>query len=242
MLACSKLKNGKSVNALSLPLPLGAFNANALSTDTVAWRDGNKYNPKRVVHYPAKDMKWGLVALRGALHTTHIDAHGVGTFVEPLTGAKWWIMAVPLDHSVGFSQFADVSQFFSEHFDLDKSGEGLWRLEAVLLTPGSRLYVFNSFVFAYIPRLILFSYMRPNTPHAVFTPDHTICEGGHFFTTSTMADTFYGIVHAFVADSYITNTSHPSCWLLLRRIMQLYYIGLVEGKFSEDGKYNILCG
>ncbi len=95
MLACSKLKNGKSVNALSLPLPLGSFNANALSTDTVAWRDGNKYNPEKVVHYPAKDMKWGLVALRGALHTTHIDAHGVGTFVEPLTGAKWWIMAGP---------------------------------------------------------------------------------------------------------------------------------------------------
>ncbi len=43
-------------------------------------------------------------------------------------------------------------------------------------------------------------------------------------------------------NSYITNTSHPSCWLLLRRIMQLYYLGLVEGKFSEDGKYNILYG
>ena len=82
--------------------------------------------------------------------------------------------------------------------------------------------------------------MRPNTPHAVFTPEHTICEGGHFFATTTMADTFYGIVHAFVGNSYITNTDHPSCWLLLRRIMQLYYIGLVDKKFSGDGRYQVL--
>ncbi len=84
--------------------------------------------------------------------------------------------------------------------------------------------------------------MRPNTPHAVFTPEHTICEGGHFFATTTMADTFYGIVHAFVGNSYITNTEHPSCWLLLRRIMQLYYIGLVDKKFSEDGRCQVLPG
>ncbi len=144
MLACSKLKGGKSANALNLPLPLGAFNANALSTDTIAWRDGNKYNPEKVVHYPAESMKWGLAALGGALHPIHIDAHGTGTFVEPLTGAKWWIIAVPLAPSVGFGQFADVTQFFSEYFDLDKSGEGLWRLEAVLLTPGTRMYVSHS--------------------------------------------------------------------------------------------------
>lgn len=139
MLACSKLKNGKSANALDLPLPLGVFNANTLSTDAVAWRDGNKYNPEKIVHYPTKDTKWGLVALAGALHPIHIDALGTGTFLDPLTGAKWWIIAVPLDPSEGFRQFADVSQFFSEYFDLDKSGEGLWKLEAVLLTPGSRL-------------------------------------------------------------------------------------------------------
>ncbi len=139
MLTCSKIKNGKSANALDLPLPLGTFNANILSTDVVAWRDGNKYKPEKVIHYPAKDVKWGLVALAGALHTMHIDAHGAGTFVEPLTGAKWWIIAVPLDPSKGFTQFSDISQFYSEYFDLDKSGEGLWRLEAVLLTPGVRL-------------------------------------------------------------------------------------------------------
>lgn len=139
MLTCSQMKNSKSLNALHLPLPLGTFNANLLSTDVVAWRDGKKYNPEKVIHYPATDTKWGLVALSGALHPIHIDAHGVGTFVEALTGAKWWILAVPLDPSAGFGQFADVSQFFSEYFDLDKSGEGLWRLEAVLLTPGSRL-------------------------------------------------------------------------------------------------------
>ncbi len=150
ILACSKLTNGKSANALDLPLPLGAFNADALSTDTVAWRDGNKYNPEKVVHYPAKDTKWGLVALAGALHAIHIDAHGTGTYVETLTGAKWWIIAVPLAPSAGFGQFADVSQFFSKHFDLDKSGEGLWRLEAVLLKPGTRLYVSNSFDYMYI--------------------------------------------------------------------------------------------
>lgn len=77
--------------------------------------------------------------------------------------------------------------------------------------------------------------MRPNTIHIVFTPEHSICHGGHFYATSTMQDTFYGIVHSFCANMLVTNASHPATRVLLRRIIQLYHLGLVRNEFDHDG-------
>lgn len=65
--------------------------------------------------------------------------------------------------------------------------------------------------------------MRPNTPHAVYTPDHAICHGGHFYATSTIQDTCFGAFHTFVSSSTITNTEHVlDSRCLLRRLLQFY--------------------
>lgn len=65
--------------------------------------------------------------------------------------------------------------------------------------------------------------MRPNTPHAVYTPDHAICHGGHFYATSTIQDTCFGAFHTFVSSSTITNTEHVlDSRRLLRRQLLLY--------------------
>jgi len=77
--------------------------------------------------------------------------------------------------------------------------------------------------------------MRPNSPHAVFTIEHSICHGGHFYAMSCMTDTLFGMTHVFMADSYITNTYHTKSRLLLRRMVIFAYQGLVDQALEDDG-------
>lgn len=78
--------------------------------------------------------------------------------------------------------------------------------------------------------------MKPNTPHAVFTTQHSIAYGGHFYSTSNLQDTFYGIVHCLMGNNLITNTDHPRTRQLLMRMMQYFYKCFVVG-VDEDGEY-----
>ena len=77
--------------------------------------------------------------------------------------------------------------------------------------------------------------MRPNTPHAVYTPENAICHGGHFFASTTLRDTFSGIVHSFMADSYITNNSPKHSRQALRRIVIFYHYALAREMIEVDG-------
>ena len=74
--------------------------------------------------------------------------------------------------------------------------------------------------------------MRPNTPHFVVMPVSAICHGGHFYATSTIRDTIFGIYHMFVASRSITNTEHTrDAHLLLRRlVVYAHYVLVKHGK------------
>ena len=88
---------------------------------------------------------------------------------------------------------------------------------------------------------ISLSYMRPNTPHFVFGMENTICYGGHFYCTSTMQQTLSGVIHSFMLDKFLTNTSHQASRQLLRRILMFYLHGLMDKKISSQGvKLSIL--
>jgi len=79
--------------------------------------------------------------------------------------------------------------------------------------------------------------VRPCRPYAVVTLDHSICEGGHIYTWSTIQDTVYGIFHTFVESQFVTNTEHT--WEskeLLRRIVTYYHLHFVEEKKSQRGE------
>ena len=76
--------------------------------------------------------------------------------------------------------------------------------------------------------------MRPNTPHAVFTPEHCIAYGGHYYSTANLQDTFYGIVHCLIGNNLITNTQHIPSRQLLARMMQYIYKCFVSG-VQDDG-------
>jgi len=77
-----------------------------------------------------------------------------------------------------------------------------------------------------LPHVTHFSFvriMKPNTPHVVFTPEHSIVYGGHFYSASNLQETFFGIVHCFMANDLITNTEHAKTRRVLLRIMQYFY-------------------
>ena len=84
--------------------------------------------------------------------------------------------------------------------------------------------------------------MRPNTPHIVFTLEHTICTGGHFYATSTLQDTLYGLEHNFFLGHLVTNTDHIASRLLLRRFAHFFHKRLIgPNTFMSRKVPNLLC-
>lgn len=83
--------------------------------------------------------------------------------------------------------------------------------------------------------------MQPNTPHFVFGLENTICYGSHHYSTMTMQLTLQGVVHTFILDKFITNTSHFATRSLLRRIVIFYLDGTMGRKIPIDGMNTITC-
>ena len=81
--------------------------------------------------------------------------------------------------------------------------------------------------------------MRPNTLHAVYTPEHAVCRGGHFYATSTIQDTFSGLVHSFVCESFITNSAYPESRYLLIEMINFYHTVLIKECIS-DGEFYLI--
>lgn len=70
--------------------------------------------------------------------------------------------------------------------------------------------------------------MRPNTLHAVYTPEHAVCRGGHYYATSTMQDTFTALVHTFVIDLMVTNATYLESRFVLAEMINFYHNALVR--------------
>ena len=90
----------------------------------------------------------------------------------------------------------------------------------------------------------IFSYMRPNTPHAVLTPKASICHGGFFLSRSNIRATCYGHLMTFSMASIATNTNNSSDSQLLFRKMLAYFREIcIKGEPRKEGKselYSIL--
>ncbi|KAJ3502883.1 hypothetical protein NLJ89_g8689 [Agrocybe chaxingu] len=144
ILECSRMKNGKTLNALNFPMGVSGVRPSPVSSDLCAWRHtaGLPFCKSTGPVYPVDDVQWGLVATDGAFHGWHVDSDGFGTVVEVQTGRKWWVLARPRGDDPDFNDFARIRTFLGE---IDTSAPNLdrWELEAVLLKSGSRL-VFGS--------------------------------------------------------------------------------------------------
>ncbi|CAA7258846.1 unnamed protein product [Cyclocybe aegerita] len=210
----SRKPNGKVLNALECPFsePGDLQMSQPFASDMVAWYatvglpGAGKDTP-----IPVNHLRWGLCSLENAYTPFHIDAEGLCTLVQVMSGAKLWIIAVPKRPVM-----LTIGVFFREHFSFKALNLDDWDVEAVLLHPGTRLL------------------MRPNIVHSVITTGHSICHGGHFYATSTIQETACGLIHSFICCDLITNTTHHPSHLLLRRLMQFFYCGLVMEYPTDD--------
>ncbi|KAH6909845.1 hypothetical protein BKA70DRAFT_1425560 [Coprinopsis sp. MPI-PUGE-AT-0042] len=214
------LEQRKNINALNFPMPPGLRPEilSAIATAYIAWLRTH-HNNMCFSSYPSGQTQWGLLAYNGALHYLHIDAEGFGTWIEVKCGAKLWVIAYPPSNG----QLPSLSDINAYELDSElfcgEPPEG-WTLEAVVLTPGTRLI------------------MAPNTPHAIWTLEDSICHGGHFYTIPALLDTAAGLVHTFIRDGDVTNTSHTAASrLLLRRLVHYFHQSFVINNGSYDASH-----
>ncbi|KAH6887774.1 hypothetical protein BKA70DRAFT_1122083, partial [Coprinopsis sp. MPI-PUGE-AT-0042] len=202
------LANRPIVNALTFPMPPGLRPEQqfTFSSEHIAWLRtlGNHFC---FAPYPTSSTRWSLVAFNGALHYFHIDSDGFGTWVEVKTGLKLWVIARPKDESI--PSFGDVDGFLKVFGQGMSPNPDYWTIEAVVLGPNTRLV------------------MAPNTMHAVWTMENSICYGGHFYAIPTLLNTVVGLIHAFIGEDLLTNTQHVASRFLLRRMLHFFHHAFV---------------
>jgi hypothetical protein len=88
-----------------------------------------------------KSRSWALVH-HAMFHTyPHHDAEGYGTFIQALSGTKYWVIMRPKEEQMERSQlYRDQIQFRSETLDYDQS----WNRWLIVPEPGDIMYVFLS--------------------------------------------------------------------------------------------------
>jgi len=101
------------------------------------------------------------------------------------------------------------------------SGDVECEAEGLLLTKGSVLYVEMPVIY-HFKSDITCSYMRPCSRHYVVGPEHSIMHGRHFYATSCIANTCYGIIHMFIMNKIVTNAEHNDTRTLLRWMLSMW--------------------
>jgi hypothetical protein len=194
------------------------------ASDKIIWQGAQDLQFCRD-QFPITTKRWGLCATAGAYHKAHTDTEGEGTFIRPDSGVKIWIIGVPkksrAEYHRDFDQDGDI-KYYLKHFDLDSTNGDRWKWQAVVLKPGMELWVISIIAVHTLtnPRSRI---MRPNTVHVVFTAEHSVCRGGHYYATSTLRDTCYGIIHTFAAGSMTTNSSHSQDSFMSLTYMLAYF-------------------
>lgn len=136
--------NGKILNALDFPKSNLDHPPTSIASDVFAFRR-NSSNQRFFSEYPDLEMRWGLAATKGAFSGFHVDSHGRATYVSCVNkdGSKIWVAVGTKDNAVAsfFENVQNSIRFFSKDVpSIDQFPEV--KLEAVLLQPGMRLYVF----------------------------------------------------------------------------------------------------
>ncbi|KAF9473563.1 hypothetical protein BDN70DRAFT_937335 [Pholiota conissans] len=212
----------KILNGLSFPRPWAGMSVTSYASDTHAL--------PHVMHgagairrdLPIGEYRFGLVAPHDAWHAWHIDSDGFGTFIETVTGAKLWITASTIGTPDALA-FSRIGFFFNKEFDLNKSGKGLFNVQAMVLEEDTKII------------------MGPGQLHAVYTLAPSVCHGGHFYATAALRRTLVSMIHGFICHQYITNTTHQHFRYLLAAMISFYHSALVLGQIepSEFDEHHI---
>ncbi|KAG6836086.1 hypothetical protein H0H93_011537 [Arthromyces matolae] len=197
----------RALNALYFPAHRDEFLMPAFATDFFSWvhTRGRAYFKKNQL-YPVGDMRWAIASTGWTLHFWHTDANGYGTFVLIVAGVKLWFVAVPKDGN--FADFASASLFTGD-FDIRNPHSDRWVIKLLVLGPGTTLI------------------MRPNLPHAVITPEASLCKGGHYYSAANLVDSIVGLYHHYVGSNSISNTDHHEASRdILMRMLTFFLQGL----------------
>ena len=132
ILNASQSADSKILNGLSFKDPFAGIQRTSFSSDAHAL--GIVYNQEGWVKkaLSIEHLRWNLAATKDAFHPWHLDSDGYGTFVNVMSGSKWWFVARPKSR-------LDVDIFnMTSCFLTDESEEQI-EVEAILLVPGSQL-------------------------------------------------------------------------------------------------------
>ncbi|KAJ2933954.1 hypothetical protein H1R20_g3125, partial [Candolleomyces eurysporus] len=197
----------KSLNALNFPNPNAGIEVTPFSSEARAYLQTTAEPYCAALSMPIADIRWSLCATEGAHHYWHIDSNGFGTFIALACGVKVWAVAREMKPH----DFASMNFWANPGLDVTET-RNIHFTEAIVLTSRQTLL------------------MGPARPHAVWTLEPSLCQGGHFIATSTLDKTVAGIIHGFFLGNIITNTDHEEIWNMLQRQMIFYHLA-----FQEDG-------
>ncbi|KAF8896910.1 hypothetical protein CPB84DRAFT_1848087 [Gymnopilus junonius] len=206
---------GRTLNGLDLPLPHQSMTPMAYSTDRHAFHHtrGRLGFPSSKT-FPTTNLCWALAGAPDTITFLHINSDGFNTHVLVICGGKTWIF---------YRQSSDTPlssrhTFFHLGFHLDHYiPPTKYGLEAIYLSKGNLLL------------------MRANQPHAVYGKEATIIHGGHFYLSSMMEVTVQSLIHTFILDQFLSNTTYHQSHLLLHRIIDFYRMGLLEEQYVDPG-------
>jgi hypothetical protein len=134
--------NGKTLNALDLPLPLASPPPSSRLASDIYISLTNTSTLPHARPYPRSATRWGLAGTNHAFTSFHIDAEGLGTYIQCVSknGAKWWVLAAAEDDPDN-NNVLDFARLF-DFYNADKAQVGhlkSMKVEAILLEEGTRL-------------------------------------------------------------------------------------------------------
>lgn len=225
--------SSKILNALDFPLWDGSREATAYATNIAAWDITcglHIFDPSS--SHPTGDVRWGVAGLKNSITFLHVDPEGLGTRDAIGVGGKAW--GVVQEHP-GFKK-SSINFYLDDGFCLNEvTEESNYDFEIIALHPGDCMYVIPYPISEHWSTL-LSRYMQPGIPHFVLGLENSICYGGHHYSMLLMQQTLQGVIHSFMLDKFLMNTTHQGSRQLFRRILIFYLHGLMDKKISTQGR------
>ncbi|KAL0061898.1 hypothetical protein AAF712_011274 [Marasmius tenuissimus] len=201
------VNSGKPLNFIDLPGDGEFLFPGDMSSDVLATKhtlfDLSLYNSS------SSSTSWHIVSTKDAFSPIHMDAQGTATMLMVEVGAKLVFMFVPRsgDQSIlsKLLYSLDVAMA-TDKVSVRKLAQQLdCEVQGVLLMPGDVLL------------------MPPATYHVVFTLEPTICNGRHFFSSSTIRQTCWALFHTLILGHAITNEDHTISRGVLVRLLGFWH-------------------
>jgi hypothetical protein len=217
-------RNGKILNAPPFPLIGASYEANSFSSDQAAWMQTlSAPFSQEGLAAPIGNIRWGSCTTAGAFNNRLLERDSLGTVIDLVDGL--WVC-------------------FSSPNNDNESDEHSINVEAIVLEPGTRLYVLSTNISINIITLLtipilIHRIVRPNTVQAFYTHTNSICHGSRYIASSTMMDALSGFTHNFTPNNYNKNTLRNQLKHIFRRMIIFYHMALVRDVIEHDGIHEL---